>query len=106
MGNTDVVQDDIPDDSAHEVGPVGMRAIPRGPSKQERERHLASGHVPYRAWCSACIRGKGHQDAHRRVGIGVIKIPTLGIDYAYFKSSESCSGVGWARLTYKDDICG
>eukprot|EP00971_Amphidinium_carterae_P067043 1327365-Amphidinium_carterae.1 len=69
-----------------------MRPAPRGPSKREREVHEANGHVPYRAWCEPCIRGKGHRDAHRRSGLtGPETVSTLGIDYAYFESRESAS---------------
>eukprot|EP00971_Amphidinium_carterae_P172341 3416451-Amphidinium_carterae.1 len=85
--------DEMRDDLGYEHGPARMRPLPQGPSRREKEMHEASGHIPYRSWCSACVRGKGHQDSHRRekTGDGREKRATLGIDYAYFESRESAT---------------
>ena len=85
----EAILDDLFDDDkvqsevgvGYEDGPVRVRHSQPEPSKRERERHTASGHVPYRAWCRACISGKGKQDPHQRRQHG--EIPVFGIDYAY-----------------------
>ena len=34
------------------------------PSEEMVRRHRASGHCPYRAWCSECVMGACNQPAH------------------------------------------
>ena len=36
------------------------------PSKRERQEHELT-HLPYRSWCRHCVRGRGKNDAHRRM---------------------------------------
>ena len=43
------------------------RRAPRGPTQMERESHELT-HLPYRAWCSHCVRGCGEKTPHRRRG--------------------------------------
>ena len=43
--------------------PKGVRA-PMGPTKAEREEHERC-HIPYRAWCKYCVRGRGRNKPHR-----------------------------------------
>ena len=43
------------------------RRAPRGPTQMERESHELT-HLPYRAWCSHCVRGRGEKTPHRRRG--------------------------------------
>ena len=41
------------------------RRSPKAPTKAEREAHDAT-HLPYRAWCHHCVRGRGAKKPHRR----------------------------------------
>ena len=50
-------------DPACELGAIRARAVPVGPTRQERDDHDAAGHVPYRSWCRACVAGRGRSDA-------------------------------------------
>lgn len=42
------------------------RADPREPTRQEREEHEMT-HLPFRNWCSHCVRGRGTEEACRRI---------------------------------------
>ena len=44
---------------------VKARRPPREPTEAERIRHEAT-HVPYRAWCQHCVRGRGRRKPHYR----------------------------------------
>ena len=44
--------------------PVTRRA-PKGPTKEEREKHEAT-HLPFREWCQHCIRGRGRNKPHKK----------------------------------------
>ena len=46
-------------DPACEPSAIKARAVPVGPTRQEREDHNAAGHVPCRSCCRACVAGRG-----------------------------------------------
>ena len=52
------------DDEPGVRAPVRI-ADPRLPSADEVDQHSWT-HLPYRSWCSHCIRGKGKTMEHRR----------------------------------------
>ena len=73
-------------DPACEPGAIRARAVPVGPTRQEREDHNASGHVPYRSWCRACVAGRGRSDAHLTSTRSFVSATTtIGIDYGYLE---------------------
>ncbi len=37
---------------------------PRDPLPEELDRHWRS-HLPYRAWCTVCVKARGREDQHR-----------------------------------------
>ena len=39
---------------------------PERPREDEKGEHILGGHVPYQAWCSACVRGRSADDPHKR----------------------------------------
>ena len=60
------------------------------PSEAEVEAHNVS-HLPFRSWCSACVRGRGLSLGHRRVDAktkGAEQIPTISVDYGFFGQPE------------------
>ena len=60
------------------------------PTKAEVDAHNLT-HLPFRSWCSACVRGRGRSIAHRRIGTDVKEdeqISTISIDYGFFGTSE------------------
>ena len=40
---------------------------PKLPSKAEVETHNLN-HLPFRSWCRHCVRGRGEEEPHRKVG--------------------------------------
>ena len=48
---------------AAEAAPRMLRDRPSGPTRQKREEHCRT-HEPYRAWCRACVAGRGRADPH------------------------------------------
>ena len=60
------------------------------PSKAEVEAHHFS-HLPFRSWCSACVRGHGLSLGHREVETKTKEaeqIPTVSVDYGFFGQPE------------------
>ena len=89
--------------SVEEIGPVSVEddVVPEAeelkhvpapvlPSKAEVEAHNVS-HLPFRSWCSACVRGRGLSLGHRKVDTKTKEaeqIATVCVDYGFFKQLE------------------
>ena len=59
------------------------------PSKEMVRKHRASGHCPYRAWCTHCISGAANAPAHRaRLSEPVGTVPELHSDYGFFRDKK------------------
>ena len=56
---------------------------PKLPTQAEIDEHLAMGHLPYRNWCSVCIRAKGRDMDHPRDTGKERKLPEYGFDYCF-----------------------
>ena len=57
---------------------------PGAPTKQEVEDHKARNHLPYRAWCPHCVRGKGKSLAHQALEAEKDHtLPTVSMDYCF-----------------------
>ena len=67
-----------------------MRKTPKQPSQREREEHEKT-HLPFRDWCTHCIKAKSRNDPHKRE-TDVMKdeesrddaISTISFDFSYF----------------------
>ena len=60
------------------------------PSKEEVEAHNVS-HLPFRSWCSACVRGRGLSLGHHKVDAmtkEAEQMPTVSVDYGFFGQPE------------------
>ena len=57
-------EEDQDGDEEEAQEPVTRRA-PKGPTKEEREKHEAT-HLPFREWCQHCIRGRGRNKPHKK----------------------------------------
>ena len=59
-------------------------------------------HIPYRAWCSHCVRGRGKSFAHRRVNRqeDPEEVPVVSIDYGFFGAPGElpADAVGGAQM--------
>ena len=72
-----------------------MKKTPRQPSQREREEHERT-HLPFRDWCTHCIKAKSRNDPHKRE-IDVMKdeelrdnaISIVSFDYSYFNDKLS-----------------
>ena len=93
-------------------------ASPGQPSKEERRKHDCT-HIPYRAWCNHCVRGRGRNRAARNVcgSYNAAKgfVPRVHADYAFFSvnaKGEECEvGEQGSRITLKilvvkETMCG
>ena len=54
------------------------------PAEDEVQRHMLT-HIPYAAWCEACVSGKGKPDRHERNETRVQgrEIPVLSFDFGF-----------------------
>ena len=83
------------DPGSEETKSVKMKKTPRQPSQREREEHERT-HLPFRDWCTHCIKAKSRNDPHKRE-IDVMKdeelrdnaITTVSFDYSYFNDKLS-----------------
>ena len=85
LGPTDADEDVVQD--AEEMKHVPAPILP---SKAEVESHNVS-HLPFRSWCSACVRGGGLSFVHRKVDTKTKEaeqIPTVSVDYGFFGHPE------------------
>ena len=66
---------------ANQPRPVQLAARP---SEEEVQRHMLT-HIPYAAWCEACVSGKGKPDRHERSETRVQgrEIPVLSFDFGF-----------------------
>ena len=84
--------------------PKGIRA-PKGPTKLEREEHDRT-HLPFRAWCQHCVRGRGRNKPHRAGEQDddeqeTQKVPKVSMDY-FFMSKEDARASENPMLTMKE----
>ena len=93
METGSVSDDDVRHDGA-EGEEIEVEAIkckicvdPVKPSKEEKERHEAMGHVQYRNWCPACVRGRGQNTPHRSCDRSESELPLVSMDY-FFAGEE------------------
>ena len=53
---------------------------PRLPSDREVEEHMMQGHIPYRNWCTICVRSMGKDDSHVSCPTEERKVPEYHFD--------------------------
>lgn len=59
------------------------------PSREIVHLHRASGHCPYRSWCSHCVAGAANPPSHApRCGAPIGDIPEMHADYAFFRDRK------------------
>ena len=65
------------------VEPVFSRAMPKGPSEEERRRHRVT-HYPFRSWCPECVAGRAKSYPHkRREESSDSGYPEISFDYCF-----------------------
>ena len=90
----DEVEDEMKGDEIEEGRAItGQKAIYQ-PTKEEWDNHMRS-HIPFRKWCSFCVKGKCKSGAHKRVKKSDEEIdkevPVISIDYMGPKSKDQKS---------------
>ena len=75
-----------PEAEAGRRNPVKMQD-PQLPSEEEVKCHELT-HLPYRSWCSHCVRGKGRAIDHRKQNRDP-KIPEVHVDYCFLGSASN-----------------
>ena len=71
--------------------PVALRRNWLEPTAVKREVHNRT-HMPYRAWCEFCVRGKADSAPHRRhksLGDNLQENSVVSIDSLYMKASQA-----------------
>ena len=70
------------------------------PDQAEQDKHNLT-HVPYQAWCPACISFRAREDAHRNTGISRSGgTATVSFDFCYVKSvPEGADPKGVSSMT-------
>ena len=63
LGNRPPLDDDQADE--HYV-PVKIAKDQQAPDEEEQRRHNST-HLPYRAWCPLCVKGRGRDRLHLRM---------------------------------------
>ena len=67
---------------AEERPPAVLRNRPIEPTPLEREEHCRIDE-PYRAWCHACIAGRGRADLHAMRNESEKGLPVIGVGHGY-----------------------
>ena len=72
------------DVEADEQDAVTSRILPDPgePTDGQREEHRASGHIPYRSWCSDCVGARGTGEQHR-TRTGERRVCVFSFDYLF-----------------------
>ena len=83
------------DDLTDEAAEAGVRtpakiADPVLPTQSEIDEHMKT-HLPYRSWCSHCVRGRGQAADHRQQEREEHVIPEFHMDYM-FMGTERVQG--------------
>ena len=79
------------DKEAVESEAVKARCVkaPIRPSDAEVEEHMVT-HLPFRAWCKHCVRGKSKAKKHSAAQKDHV-VPTLAVDYMFMHSTQRIS---------------
>ena len=78
------------EDVVQEAGELKHVPAPSLPFKAEVESHNVSD-LPFRSWCSACVRGRGLSLGHRKVDTKTKEaeqVPTVSVDHGFFGQPE------------------
>ena len=58
------------------------------PTQKEVEEHLVN-HLPFRAWCQHCVKGKAKGMPHRvRKDKGEEQVPLVSVDYMFMEEKQ------------------
>ena len=81
---------DADEDVVQEAEELKHVPAPVLPARAEVESHNVS-HLPFRSWCSVCVRGRGLSLGHRKVDAEMMEaeeIPIVSVDHGFFGQPE------------------
>ena len=108
-GSEEKEKDEEGEDQEEEVAEPRIAPVPIRPSTSEVDSHMLT-HLPYRAWCPHCIRGKSKGRPHNRANVSAHVMPTVAIDYMFMTESQNMGDEsGMPILVARDlhhDECG
>ena len=81
---------DAGEDVVQEAEDLKHVPAPVLPSKAEVESHNVS-RLPFRSWCSACVRGRGPSLGHHKLDANIKEaeqIPTVSVDHGFLGQPE------------------
>ena len=68
---------------------VRVGKMEKAPSKEEVAMHMVN-HIPFKSWCSHCVKGKAHGNHHKRMkaieGEGIE--PVVSVDYMFMHDNQ------------------
>ena len=81
-----VCQPCLETDSQEETDTKALAQPPKRTPQMMKDHEIA--HIPVRAWCAHCVRGRGKSMQHRQIDHSDETISTVSLDFAFF----SCPG--------------
>ena len=81
----------IPTESEIEVATHAKRPTPILPTEAMVQEHEENNHMPYRCWCSACVRGRARATPHKKVekkDKADEQVPTMSVDYGFLSKRD------------------
>ena len=76
---------------------------PMRPNAAEVENHMLT-HLPFRAWCPHCVRGKSRSKPHKR-SEAAHDVPTLTLDYMFMHGSQRAGAEEGMPILVTRDLC-
>ena len=78
----------VDDAESEEAQAARTSKSPVKPAQSEVNSHMLT-HLPYRAWCPHCVRGKSKGKPHARTAKEGKSVPTVAVDYMFMHESQS-----------------
>ena len=87
---------------AEDVQPRQTLITPTLPTQQEIDDHMVD-HTPYRAWCDACVAGRGQETPHRPVDPDRRNISVVSFDYFFVTSDGMYLRKDWDKIEDREN---
>lgn len=78
-----------------EGGEVRKLIDPSLPSQKEIDDHCIRGHIPYRNWCSVCIKARGKEMDHTKDKGKERRLLEYHFDYCFPEMNWGLDGLFW-----------
>ena len=68
---------------------VKVGKLEMAPTREEVAMHMVN-HIPFRSWCSHCVKGKAHGNQHRRRKAmdEEVREPIVSVDYMFMHDNQ------------------